>query len=199
MATGGSAGETSAGSGNVAGATAGEAGVAGTTGGASQCNGVYECTLGSVCNDGMCLVCEPQSAQCPDSCADGSTKMVLDRNGCTVCECLPESECQANADCMDGEICYPGAQCEEGCSDPSCCHGNQCSAPGCSTFAAPCSVVGCEGGAHCDPSCAAVACECVDGSVVCEENIGGTGGAGGTAGTAGSAGAMYSACQCGSP
>lgn len=203
VSTGGSSGGGAGGSGGVAasGGGGGTGNVAGTTagtgaGGATQCDSVYECAMGSVCNDGMCFRCEPQNAQCPDDCAYGSTKMVLDRNGCTVCECLPASECKSNADCSEGEICYPGAQCEEGCSDPSCCHGNQCSAPGCAVFTAPCSVVGCEAGAHCDSTCAPYDCECVDGSVMCELVSAGSGGA---AGTAGAAGGTYSSCACGSP
>jgi hypothetical protein len=111
---------------------------------------------------------------CTTPCANGFQPLRLVRNGCAICECVPPSECSSNADCQNGDICYAGAQCEEGCSDATCCFGNQCSRPGCGgDLPTLCLAFGCSNGDSCLAACDATSCECDGVGWVCESTTGG--------------------------
>jgi len=88
----------------------------------------------------------------------------LERNGCTVCEFAPTTECNGPSDCSD--TCYKGARCAAGCVRLECC-ANVCEPAGC-VAPAPvgCKAV-CEASMGCDV-CVTTACRCDAGQWVCE-------------------------------
>lgn len=128
-----------------------------------DCKVHSDCGQGQLCAAGSCIDCKTTSSKCPPDCAWGFSPQPTVHNGCAVCECVPKNECQSDADCGAGSMCYPGAQCDDGCSDPSCCHGNLCSEPGCKPpgESVSCAVVGCAAG-QCrgDIACKPSACRC---------------------------------------
>jgi hypothetical protein len=120
-----------------------------------------DCGQGTVCVAGSCIDCKATS--CPSACNWGFSPQAVKHNGCTVCECAPQNQCNSDAECGQGMICYPGAQCDEGCSDLKCCHGNRCGVLGCKPpgDTISCTLVGCASG-ECrgDVACAAEGCVC---------------------------------------
>jgi hypothetical protein len=125
-----------------------------------------------VCSASQCVACPTTPTDCDfKSCENGFQRRLADYNGCTVCECAPVSECDRKADCAAGQECYPGSQCAPGCSEPSCCSGNRCGAPGCEGALIPhCVAAGCAGGAVCLAACGAVRCECDGAAWRCAES-----------------------------
>jgi hypothetical protein len=153
-------------------------GVGGYGGGGSglgeACTIHGQCAFGSLCGDYRCQVCPAAPANCPGPCANGFQPLLLARNGCAVCECVPPSECSSNGDCPGDETCYAGAQCADGCSDPTCCFGNHCSRPGCgSARPSLCLAFGCSDGESCLAACEATSCECDGASWACQSTTGG--------------------------
>jgi hypothetical protein len=129
---------------------------------------------GGYTSGGTGQACPAAPASCTGPCAYGFQPLLLARNGCAICECVPPSECSSNADCQSGEICYAGAQCEDGCSEPSCCFGNHCSQPGCAGSRPPlCLAFGCSDGESCLAACDATSCECDGAGWACESTTGG--------------------------
>lgn len=128
-----------------------------------DCKVHRDCGKGQLCAAGSCVDCKATSSKCPDQCPWGFSPLPTVHNGCAVCECVPPNQCGNDADCGAGSTCYPGAQCDDGCSDPSCCHGNLCSDSGCKPPAdsVSCAVVGCAAG-QCrgDDTCKPGACRC---------------------------------------
>lgn len=156
----------------VGGSSPGGASPLGGAGGGSaigaSCVSHETCAGNAICRNGFCEACPEPASSCPGPCEQGFEAVSVSRNGCRICECAPISECVSDADCQNDELCYPGAQCEDGCAEPACCRGNQCSAPGCGPGAAPhCLAVGCASGGTCLAACDSVSCECVDGSWNC--------------------------------
>jgi hypothetical protein len=145
------------------------AGAAATGGSVGTCTSHGDCMPGSACVSNVCQACATAGTQCPATCPTGFSNAVVERNGCSLCECVPPSTCTANQDCAANEVCYPGAQCQEGCSTPDCCFGNHCSAAGCgSTVGLNCGAVGCPAGGTCFSVCAAPSCTCDGASWQCQ-------------------------------
>jgi hypothetical protein len=136
------------------------------------CAGHESCPPGAICQGGICAPC-PGEPSCPAACPFAFSPILVDRNGCAICECAPRSECRSDADCHPAQICYAGVQCEDGCSEPECCFGNLCSAPGCppAELGASCAVAGCHAGGQCLSNCARAACECRGGSWDCSGEV----------------------------
>lgn len=129
--------------------------------GGATCTSHLDCSAGTVCSSSQCVTCPEAPTSCAGPCDHGFEPLLGTYNGCTVCECAPVNACSSKADCALGQECYPGAQCEPGCSEPGCCRGNYCGAPGCAGSPIPhCLVAGCPGGAVCLAACDAVTCEC---------------------------------------
>jgi len=157
-----------AGSAAVAVGTGGNPAVGGAAAGGTEYGGT-----GSGGLAGGSAGCGGAPTACPGPCTHGFQPVLLARNGCPVCECAPPSECSSSADCQNGEVCYAGRHCREGCSEPSCCFGNQCSPAGCSPNANSCLEQGCVGGAECLAACDATSCECDGSSWICANTTGG--------------------------
>jgi hypothetical protein len=163
----------------------GSAGIAGSSpGGGSggsaaigaSCVAHQSCAGTAICRSGFCEACPEPPTSCQGPCGDGFEAVAITRNGCQICECAPTSECTSNSDCQNDERCYPGAQCEDGCSEPACCRGNRCSAPGCTPAVPPhCLAAGCAGGGTCLAACESVECECDAGSWNCAGSVSGAG------------------------
>jgi len=161
-----SGGFTSGGSGYVGGG--------GGNGLGEACSSHGQCGLGTVCSNYRCQACPAPPANCPGPCQHGFQPLLLTRNGCAICECVPNSDCADSADCENDETCYAGAQCEDGCSEASCCFGNRCSRPGCASSRPPlCLAFGCSDGESCLAACDATSCECDGAGWVCESTTGG--------------------------
>ena len=144
-----------------------------------QCDAHGQCPVGKICDNRICVACEltPTEEECFPRCDElGQRAMLVERNGCTLCECLPASQCWTDAECAAPEICFPGQRCDcpEGVFGPECCYGNLCGMPECPpTDTLPCSVVGCPDGQVCEPPCPPTDCWC-DGEAwecgdLCEE------------------------------
>ena len=134
-----------------------------------------DCPTFSVCQDSQCVSCPAVPALCSGPCPFNFFPLLAERNGCEICECVAPSECVSNDDCQPWEICYAGVQCTQGCTQPSCCSGNQCSQPGCGPpwDAAGCVVAGCPGGGSCLSECDREACDCNGVDWMCVGSIGG--------------------------
>jgi hypothetical protein len=149
--------------------------LAGSGGGGAigtSCVSHQSCAGNAICRGGFCEACPEPTASCAGPCRQGFEAVAVSRNGCRICECAPISECVSDADCQNDELCYPGAQCEDGCAEPACCRGNQCSAPGCGPGAAPhCLAAGCASGGTCLAACDSVTCECSGGSWSCAGSV----------------------------
>ena len=117
--------------------------------------------------------CGGAATSCTGPCAHGFQPVSVARKGCAVCECAPPSECSSNADCQNGEVCYAGQHCADGCSDPSCCFGNQCSPVGCAPNANNCLELGCASGGECLAACDSTSCECDGARWICANTTGG--------------------------
>jgi hypothetical protein len=163
-ASAGQAGMETGGGVPTSGATAtGGQGAGGATDGGmtNTCTSHDDCGLGSACVANICQPCAAAVMQCPASCPVGFVTTAVTRNGCSLCECVPPSNCSRDQDCAASEVCYAGAQCQEGCSTPDCCFGNHCGAPGCgSTVGLNCGAVGCPLGGQCFSVCAEPTCTC---------------------------------------
>jgi hypothetical protein len=111
---------------------------------------------------GVCSECSGGTPSCPDTCPDNFFALSIERNGCPVCECAPLSQCVQDSDCQPWEICYAGSQCEDGCTEPWCCFGNQCSQPNCAPGIGigNCAAFGCHAGDTCLSACEEVVCDC---------------------------------------
>jgi hypothetical protein len=180
----GGSGGTNSGGANSAGTSSGgiEAGGgvgnAGGFGGSSagsggSCTAHEQCGVERWCSGQTCMSCPAAPASCDGPCAHGFQPVSVNRNGCTVCECAPPSECTTNADCQNDEICYAGQHCRDGCAEPSCCFGNQCAAAGCGAPPGSCLEFGCRGGTECLAACDATSCECNGGTWSCASVTGG--------------------------
>jgi hypothetical protein len=171
-ATVGTAGAAIIGGESSGGATRGDLPTGGT-GSAEPCANHFDCNDAKVCRERQCVACPDTPTTCVGPCEAGFQPRGATYNGCRVCECAPVSECESTADCPAEEECYPGAQCEPGCSEPGCCTGNRCSAPGCAGTAIPhCLAAGCSGGALCLAACSAVTCACDGTEWRCAESPG---------------------------
>ncbi len=137
-----------------------------------RCIDDRDCEFGALCDEGVCHGCERDELEsdCPDECEGEQLLVEIERNGCPVCECAPESDCFDDEDCEEpGEVCYPGLTCADGCREPDCCWGNLCAVPGCllpSLFTHNCDTIGCQDGAcvaQIDDGCPRERkhCECV--------------------------------------
>ena len=147
---------------------------AGGNGLGEACTTHGQCAFGTVCGDYSCQACPAEPASCPGPCAYGFQPLLIVRNGCGLCECVPPSQCTGNADCQNGETCYAGTQCQDGCSDPTCCFGNHCSQPGCEGTRPPlCLAFGCSNGGSCLAACDATSCACDGAGWICENTTGG--------------------------
>lgn len=120
-----------------------------------------ECASGEEwCLDGHCRPCDNGGLACRIVCPEGWSTYV--RNGCVPCECAPPNDCTSDAECPMGRACYAGAYCWCSPADPSCCQGNTCSLPGCtSENPVGCAVRGCPPGQECDRAmCGSSGCTC---------------------------------------
>ena len=166
-----SGGYTSGGTGYAGGGSGGYGGY----GLGEACSLSGQCAFGTLCSDYRCQACPAAPADCLGPCEHGFQPLLLTRNGCAICECVPPSECRSDADCQNGETCYGGAQCEDACSGPACCFGNRCSRPGCEGSRPNlCLAFGCSSGESCLAACDATSCECDGAGWVCENTTGGT-------------------------
>jgi hypothetical protein len=147
-----------------------------------SCGGANTLTISEVCNDCSCSV----DSNCPSTfwCTDGRCRRCsqpssgslcplglypFPRNGCTWC--VPGNECggpPGSPTCSSDQTCYAGQTCLPHCTDPGCCFGNVCDAPGCGpTTGLDCSIVGCPDGSSCmliDPG---QVCTCQSGRWLC--------------------------------
>jgi hypothetical protein len=174
----GGTGTAAGGTGTAVGGTASSAGtsVGGGSAGATStpCAMHGECAVGTLCRDNRCLECAQLADTCADPCDHGFRRFHVIRNGCDTCECVPPSECTISTDCANGEVCYAGTHCADGCNDPTCCSGNQCSPAGCGAAPAACLAFGCSAGGQCLAACEATTCECDGVSWICGSTTGGT-------------------------
>jgi len=130
-----------------------------------KCSADSDCSTKELCENYQCRSCPTNP--CPEA-----WRLVL-RNDCPVC--VPPSECEAAGDPICGQLsCVPGQSCLPGCNaDPSCCFGNRCVAPGCSTLKGmDCLVAGCPAGSLCKVAGPATECKCQPstGTFVCIGN-----------------------------
>ncbi|MFM2153543.1 MAG: hypothetical protein RL199_1978 [Pseudomonadota bacterium] len=88
-----------------------------------------DCGTARLCTGGRCGDC-PGLAGCNAPPASLGLVAIV-RNGCTLCEYAPRSECESDGDCpVAGDHCYRGQRCIDGCTGTGCCI-NACAAPGC--------------------------------------------------------------------
>jgi hypothetical protein len=128
------------------------------------CSADTDCVSGSWCMQGTCTTCGAAT-----DCRQGFNAVA--RNGCQWC--APPNTCVTNESCGDGQICYPGDQCEPGCSDLTCCHGNQCGDPECGPpDQLDCSVIGCPDGNPCMGTAQAQNCRCDHHQWMCDMSDG---------------------------
>jgi hypothetical protein len=130
-------------------------------------------SVGGESEGGAAVTCSDASERCSAACTRGFLLTSSERNGCTTCECAPPSECERDADCAAGEVCYAGRHCADGCREPSCCFGNQCSPAGCQASTSSCLLFGCAGGGECFAACDETRCECDGASWLCQSTTGG--------------------------
>lgn len=129
------------------------------------------------CVGGSCVPCDNSAMLCDIACVEGTE--LVERNGCTPCECIPSNDCKEDADCSEGGICYQGGHCPDWCppGDPTCClGGNQCGNPGCVTpIPAGCRSIGCPYDQRCEASgCVGTSCFCgEEGGWACTRDCGG--------------------------
>ena len=140
-------------------------GDAGRGAGSPSCVLDDDCPPRAWCVDGNCIDCPLVPSPCG---------ALISRNGCEWC--VPAWDCNTEIECNPGEQCYSGQTCSPGCNgDSTCCYGNICSIPGCSTTEGlDCAVVGCAPGFYCDIVVPDPACACVQGSWVCSPASGNT-------------------------
>lgn len=142
----------------------------------SGCTSDSQCAQGSQwCVGGACVACDNSGTACDLFCDHGWG--MLDRNGCTPCQCFPPNACTVDADCGAGFHCYPGALCWDWCptGDASCCVGNMCATAGCSEPPPiGCFARGCPAGQSCDAyGCSPSSCGCSGGGWACTDDCGG--------------------------
>ena len=68
-----------------------------------------DCAVGAEwCENGACVPCDNGGEVCDIACPYDWG--LVERNGCTPCECAPRNECTSDAECGGG-TCYAGAHC----------------------------------------------------------------------------------------
>ncbi len=149
-------------------------------GGGGSCSTDRDCAFGAEwCIGGSCVACDNSGVACDILCRAGWS--TYSRHGCWPCDCAPVNACGEDGDCGPGQRCYAGAFCWDWCppGDPSCCHGNLCSAAGCTPPPpAGCMTRGCPQGQTCEPTgCSSSACSCSAGAGgagwICTRDCGG--------------------------
>lgn len=133
-----------------------------TPAGPSRCVEDYECGVARLCVGGVCTPC-PTLEGCVEPEPRGKWT-ALSRNGCTVCEFAPQSECAGPSEC-DG-TCYRGARCAAGCTRMECC-ANVCQPEGCPEPAPLGCKAPCDSGMTC-AVCTAAQCRCEAGQWRCD-------------------------------
>jgi hypothetical protein len=142
------------------------------------CTQDSQCPAGEqVCEDGACTACEAEP--CAIDCAEGYT--LDDRNGCSICACVPVRECESAADCGPGAACVGVGTCTDLCvdGDPACCDGSVCEGGACEgPNPAGCASTPCGEGEICSTagdSCVPSSCFCdeVTGAWGCTADCGG--------------------------
>ncbi len=127
-----------------------------------ECVEDYECGVARLCVGGVCTACPPL-----DACVEPEPLgkwTPLRRNGCTVCEYAPASECAGPSEC-DG-TCYLGARCASGCKRFECC-ANVCQRAGCAGPAPAGCRAPCDEGLGCG-ACVTTLCKCREGTWRCD-------------------------------
>lgn len=137
--------------------------------GVPSCRTDADCPSGlSWCVGGSCVACDNSAVLCDIACSEGTE--LVERNGCTPCECIPSNECTEDADCIGhplGSSCLQGKHCPDWCppDDPSCClGGNTCRDFWCGASPAGCVQLGCPYSERCDTS---ETSECLPSSCYC--------------------------------
>lgn len=123
----------------------------------------YECGVARLCVGGVCTAC-PSLEGCVEPEPIGKW-VPLRRNGCTVCEYAPGSECAGPSECAAG-ICYRGARCASGCTRLECC-ANVCQPSGCPEPAPTGCRARCGEGMSCG-ACVTTLCKCDQGTWRCD-------------------------------
>lgn len=135
--------------------------------GCMPCADDFGCEPLNWCVGDMCLPCPPAEECLP--CPPGLR--LWERNGCSTCECVPETQCVFPEDCGDPGLveCVQGIFCVEGCEGPDCC-ANACAELGCAPEPPPegcvrgCDVPECPTGL-----CRQVGCFCTPEGWMCDQ------------------------------
>jgi hypothetical protein len=88
----------------------------------------WECELGTVCENEVCVSCAEIPNECTTPCPFGDEPVPSIRNGCPVCVCPTVVSCYVHAECPYGFLCSAGIcqscveaedNCDMPCSDGS--------------------------------------------------------------------------------